>query len=191
MDSLLIEQVIDGDEAAFKKLYDMYKEKVYRTAWMLTNNGSAAQDIIQEVFIQVYLKIPKLKYIEAFESWLYKITVNCSLKHMKKNKDSPVIYDENILNQIAETNIYCLPEAKTLQIEFTKELLRLVYSLPDEKKTTIILYFYNNISIKKIAEVMNCSEGTVKSRLFNSKKTLEKKLSKSKKYNLEENVYEY
>jgi len=112
VDSLLIEQVIDGDEAAFKKLYDMYKEKVYRIAWMLTNNESAAQDIIQEVFIQVYLKIPKLKYIEAFESWLYKITVNCS-------------------------------------------------------------------------------EGTVKSRLFNSKKILEKKLSKSKKYNLEENVYEY
>jgi len=191
VNSLLIEQLIDGDEAAFKELYDIYKEKVYRTAWMLTNNASTSQDIIQEVFIQVYLKIHKLKYLDAFESWLYKITVNCSLKHMKKNKELTVVFDENILTQIIETNISCIPEDKTLQIEFTKELLSLVYSLPKEKKTTIILYFYNNMSIKKIAEVMNCSEGTVKSRLFNSKKILEKKINKSKKYNLEENVYGY
>ena len=191
MNSLLIERVIDGDEAAFKELYDIYKEKVYRTAWMLTNNTNAAQDIIQEVFIQVYLKINRLKYLEAFESWLYKITVNCSLKHMKKYKTGTIIFDEDILNHTEETNTSFLPESNVLEIELTKELLNLVYSLPNEKKATIILYYYNNMSIKKIAEIMNCSEGTVKSRLFNSKKILEEKINKSKKYNWEENIYGY
>jgi len=191
VNSLLIERVIDGDEAAFKELYDIYKEKVYRTAWMLTNNTNAAQDIIQEVFIQVYLKINRLKYLEAFESWLYKITVNCSLKHMKKYKTGTIIFDEDILNHTEETNTSFLPESNVLEIELTKELLNLVYSLPNEKKATIILYYYNNMSIKKIAEIMNCSEGTVKSRLFNSKKILEEKINKSKKYNWEENIYGY
>jgi len=180
LNAQIINELKDRNEATFKFIYNSFKEKIYRTACMLTNDPIISQDILQDVFIQVYTKINKLNHPEAFESWLYKITVNFSLKYMKKCKAHPLVLNEEVLKEIIETNISYLPEDITLQTELTNSLLTHVYELPADKKTTIILYYYNNLPIKDIAQIMNCSEGTVKSRLFNSKKMLEKKLLKEK-----------
>jgi len=84
-----------------------------------------------------------------------------------------------------------MPELHLLNDEFNKEIMNIINELPLEKKATVILFYYNNLSIKEIAKVMGCFEGTVKSRLFNSKKLLEEKIKGSTKIELEGMTYEY
>jgi RNA polymerase sigma-70 factor (ECF subfamily) len=79
IDEALINGIRKNEETAFIKLYELYAKKIYKTAYMMTNDKGAAQDIVQEVFIKIFIRIDDLKNNFAFNSWLYRITVNCCL----------------------------------------------------------------------------------------------------------------
>jgi len=191
IDSRLIESIKLGDEGAFETLYSLYKDKIYRTCWLITKDSCAAEDVLQEVFIKVYQKINKLKEPEAFQAWVYKITINCCIKHIKKYKASCAIVADDSFNEISEVNPCYMPEDSLMKNEFNKRVMKLISELPLEKKTTVILYYFNDLSIKEIAKVMNCFEGTVKSRLHNSKKILGNKIIASNNIGEEGMTYEY
>jgi len=176
MESTTIEQIKNGDKEAFKELYGEYKEKVYKTVCMMLNDASVAEDIVQEIFINIYLQIYKLNYYEALNSWIYKITVNSCMRYLKKNSKYRFEDDENAINYIIENNPSVLPEERLMIRELNKEVMKVIYELSDSQKICIILFYYNRMSIKEIAAVMECSENTIKSRLFKGKKYLENKL---------------
>ena len=176
MESSTIEQIQNGNKEAFKELYGEYKEKVYKTVCMMINDASAAEDLVQEIFINIYLKIYKLNYYEALNSWIYKITVNSCMRYLKKNSKFKYEDDENAINCIIENNPSVLPEERLMIRELNKEVMKVIYELSDSQKICIILFYYNRMSIKEIAAVMECSENTIKSRLFKGKKYLENKL---------------
>lgn len=177
MDTQLIEKLIygisHGDEESFRRLYDMYKNKVYNTAKRLTNDDKAAEDIVQEVFVIIYTKIYKLKYAEAFEVWLYKIVINCCKNSFKKGKNLLIVEDDTIENAAGD---HCgdAPGELIIKKERNSELMKCINKLSEKLKTCIILYYFNEMSIREISEILECSEGTVKSRLFKGKKALEK-----------------
>lgn len=174
-DSDLIDRIIKGNQTAFKELYDIYKNRVYKTAWVMISDTSAAEDILQEVFITVYSKIYKLKCAEAFESWLYKITVNCCNQYLRKHK-SDLVSEDEVFEQIPEDAVN-YPENKAIEKENGVEIINFIYELPLKQRNCIILFYYNHLSIKEIADILECTEGTVKSNLFKGKKALEKKIS--------------
>lgn len=177
METQLVEKLIygiaQGDEVCFRTLYDMYKSKVYNTARRLTNDEKVAEDIMQEVFVIIYTKIYKLKHVEAFEVWLYRITINCCKNSYKKGENLVVLDDKAIESVAGE---YCeeTPSQLLIKKERNEELMRCISKLSEKLKTCIILYYFNEISIREIAKTLECSEGTVKSRLFKGKKALEK-----------------
>ena len=78
--------------------------------------------------------------------------------------------------QIYDTDIYAQPDERLLTEERNQQLDRIINSLSEKLKTCIILFYYNNMTIKQIADILGCSEGTVKSRLFKAKRAIEKKM---------------
>lgn len=176
----LIQRIKNRDRDAFKELYDTYREKVYRMSHIILKDKTASEDVLQEVFIQVYLKIRDLKHIGAFEVWLYRITMNCCRKLFNKENKLRTIninekYDGYTDIQDDEINN---PESIILNEELCKGVMNVLCELPEYQRISLILFYYNEMSIKEIANVMSCSEGTVKSRLFCGKKHLKDKVDK-------------
>lgn len=172
----LIESVLKGDEDAFKRLYELNKNRVYKITCMVLNDKTRAEDVLQEVFIQVYLNLYKLKSLDAFDSWIYKITINCCRKAMKKRKIMEVASSDETFDTVPEDNEANLPEPNMINGEMEREVLRIINSLPENQKICILLFYYNNLSIGEIADIIDCPEGTVKSRIFKAKRLILKKL---------------
>jgi RNA polymerase sigma factor, sigma-70 family len=176
MNEAIILEAKSQNIEALKKLYNLYKPKVYKTAYMILNDSSTAEDILQEVFIQIYSKINKLDNVEAFERWIYRITVNCCMKYFKKNKRFGSLITESNFKE--EEDLTDLPEEQLINKEFVQEVWNIICSLPEPQRVPIVLFYYNEISIKEIASIMKCSEGTVKSRLHYGKKYIKENLEK-------------
>ena len=180
-DADLIARVKNNDKQAFKVLFDTYRPNVYKTAFLILKDYHYADDVVQETFIQVFLKIHKLENMVAFEKWLYKIAVNLCLCIIRKNgKSKTTAFDEEMDKDIVRNNEgMFLPDDIAIQKETQDKIMECIYSLQVKHRTVLILFYFNNFSVKQIADIMGCSEGTVKSRLFYGKKLLKDDLIKN------------
>ena len=169
----LIKRCQQGDEDSFEQLYKIYATKAFRTAYLFVNKRDIAEDILQETFLECYRDINRLHKPESFETWFYRILVRISWRLAAKERKA---LHEN-LDDCAEflkddQNIFESIETDTK----TGMIREIINCLKDPIRTTIILYYYNDISIKGIAKIMNCLQGTVKSRLFNGRKIISKEI---------------
>lgn len=173
----IIERAKAGDRNAFIQIYNIYRQKVYSTAYFILKDYQYAEDVVQETFIQVHLKLSKLKALEAFDTWLYKITVNHCLKLLKKAKKSHYVeLDENTLQHVVEE---CnVPDSIVIQMEMEAKVMEFIYSLESKYRIVLTLFYFNSVSIRDIADILECSEGTVKSRLHYGRKILKVLLEK-------------
>lgn len=187
----LISSVINGDEEAFKILYNSYHKNIYRYILSMINDEKAAEDILQEVFITVYNKIYKLKHYEAFETWLYRITINACNGYFRRNKK--ITYaDSCTLDTLIEFTDSTDPNKQVLMREVYSHLDLCINNLSINLKNAIILFYFQDKSIFEIAKIMDCPINTVKTRLFKAKKhllkgmesdyELEVKLSETREY---------
>jgi RNA polymerase sigma-70 factor, ECF subfamily len=174
IDEELIERVRSKEKTAFRSLYTLCSQRVYKTAYMILKDKEYAEDVVQETFIQVYLKIGALTNVSAFNVWLYKITVNNCYRLIKRNKKSGALFVEDDIDRLTEfqEGESELPENIFIQKENIKAIMECIYTLPVNQRTTLILFYFNDMSIKQISEIMKCSEGTVKSRMFHGRRAL-------------------
>jgi len=183
-DSDLVLRLQNGDFSAFDELFDKYKRKAVGTAYLITGNLFSSEDIVQEAFIICYTKIKSLKNPQLFKPWFFKIVTRLSWK--SSNNDKKVTPVEDIFEQ-SETkadNYFDI-----VKKEEYEELYRSINLLDKKSKTTVILFYFNDFSIKEIAKIMGCLQGTVKSRLFNSRKKLKKFLDDFSKERDNNEVY--
>ena len=173
----LVRRAKSGDMVAFDQLVYNYEKKVYLMAYRSTANEQDALDISQEVFIKVYRSIASFKEESSFSTWLYRITSNVLIdfSRKKQNKSTLSLYVENE----DEEELYIdLPsredtpeqayEAKSLREEIQKALL----SLSERHRQIVIMRDINGFSYTEISEILNISEGTVKSRLARARENL-------------------
>ncbi len=186
----LIVNMQNDDFSAFEDIFHKYKNKALGTAYLITGNLFTSEDVVQEAFILCYTRIKALKNPELFKPWFFKIVTRLSWKHSGYNKKvTPV---EDIFEQ-AEANSVSF-EKSSLNVfkkEEYEELYRSINMLDKKSKTTVILFYFNDFSIKEIAEIMGCFQGTVKSRLFNSRKKLKKFLYDFSKESGSDEVLKY
>ena len=186
----LIVNMQNDDFSAFEDIFHKYKNKALGTAYLITGNLFTSEDVVQEAFILCYTRIKALKNPELFKPWFFKIVTRLSWKHSRYNKKvTPV---EDIFEQ-AEANSVSF-EKSSLNVfkkEEYEELYRSINMLDKKSKTTVILFYFNDFSIKEIAEIMGCFQGTVKSRLFNSRKKLKKFLYDFSKESGSDEVLKY
>lgn len=175
-DSELVHRMKQGDRAAFDTLYTKYYDKLYRTACMITGNQADGEDVTQETFIKMYLHCAELKKNEQFRYWLYRILNRTAWQLAKKHsKEQP---NGQIPELEDSSGITDSPAVQVLRNERDQAIIEAVRKLEYRQRAVVILYYYNGLGTKEISRVMECMEGTVKSRLFTARKNLKSLLSK-------------
>ena len=170
-DQQYIDASIKGDTRAFAVLVDRYKHMVFTLAIKILKNTEEAEEVSQDVFIKVYQALDAFKGDAKFSTWLYKITYYKSLDYLKKQKRS--------LNtsSIDSETVYHLPSIEnTLDALEASERKKMIKSaideLPQDDAVVITLHYFEELSLKEIAEIMSIEANTVKVRLFRSRKRL-------------------
>lgn len=160
-----------GDRDALSRLFNEYYNSVYYFALKTVRDQRIAEDITQESFIQVITSIRSLRDPALFGSWLRSVTYNrCSI-YFNKNVKEPVYYgDGEIFEDIREDKAEFVPNAALDKAEFRNTVLNIVDSLPDEQRAAVLMYYFDELSVKQIAAIQGVSENTVKSRLGYARK---------------------
>jgi RNA polymerase sigma-70 factor (ECF subfamily) len=184
----LIEKARTGDMAAFEKLVYRYDKHVLAIAASFRNNKEDAKDIYQEVFLRVYRGLKNFEGKSEFSTWLFRITTNVCITYStlkKKHAYTPIdngYEDEegessSIIDKIADDYH---TDRDLLNGEMSKGIDRAIETLSPQQKMVFVLKHVHDHKIKEIAEMMNCTEGTVKRYLFTAVQKLRDKL---KSYN--------
>jgi RNA polymerase sigma factor (sigma-70 family) len=169
----LIKRCQTGDKCAFEELYHLSCHQALKTAYLISGRRGMTEDIVQEAFIQCYKEIRRLKEPDAFNAWFYKILIHCGWRLLAKNKALSSGSFE-IDDTIIDPN-FCLDDLVVTR-EVYEKVQRAMGKLTLPLRAVVILYYYNNMTIREIAKVLGCVQGTVKSRLYNARKLLEKEL---------------
>ncbi len=173
----IIIQAQQGNRDAFEKLYKTFYKEVYSIARYALGNDTKAEDVLQETFLKVYYKLPELKSPEAFSSWLYRITQNECRMSMRKRDEKLLFYDTQSEDFSKVVDIE--PEVPDFDFETAEDrhlVRKEVENLPIQYRTVIVYFYYLNLSVKGIAELLSCRESTVKNRLFTGRAMLKKSL---------------
>ena len=176
----IIQKLQQGDEPAFKILVETYQKLVVNTCFGLLQNTEDAEDIAQDVFIEVFRSIQNFRADAKLSTWLYRIAVNRSLNHIRDNKRhkwfqsfDDVVKGKNLqLNQYATEN----PGTELESLQRANILHEAIGSLPENQKTAFTLNKYEDLSYKEIAEIMDTSVASVESLIHRAKTGLQKKL---------------
>ena len=175
----LIRKVQEGDLQAFEQLFKLYKYKALRTVYLMTGNQVISEDIVQEAFVTCYRSIKNLRNTEHFRTWFFKLLTRMTWKYMEKEKQ--LIPTEDIIERV-ENNSKESWIMELKQEDSSNTLYEEILKLEPKLQTTLILYYYNCFSIKEIARIMGCLEGTVKSRLYTGRNKLKINLMEKKSF---------
>ncbi len=173
-DFALVSRVKGGDKDAFCELVEKYKERIYFIAYRMTSNHADADDLSQEAFVKAYESIGSFRGKASFFTWLYRITMNITLNHLKKfGKNQPFELDENI--SIAGSPVS--PDKIVQQRQLHEQITEAINSLPIKEKSVVELALLEGLQHKQIAQILGCREKTVSWRLFQARKKLKEKLN--------------
>ena len=161
----LVQKAAAGDKAAFEELYQLTYRSIYFTCLGLLKDEQEAQDITQDVYLTAFEQLGTLEDDGKFTHWLYRIAANKSIKHIRK-KQPTLLGDEQLQDLGTEENENFLPEEYALKADKRKLVLEITRKVcTDIQYQTILLYYFNELSIAEIAEIMECQESNVKKRL--------------------------
>lgn len=171
----LVRQIAAGNETAFNALYHATYRMVCLQAQKLLHDQDAAETVTQDVFVTVYRNIGKLENPEALRSWIGGVAVRLALKQRQKLAASREtdIESEQIMDILDDAAQAPTPESALCEAENGRIIAELVDQLPEQQRATVLLYYYDAFAIRQIAEIMQCSEGTVKSRLNYARKAMQ------------------
>ena len=172
-DEILVQQLKRGSHEAFDLLYEKYKNLVIRTAYLITGSKPDSEDIAQETFVKVYLHISELKNDAGFKPWMMQILVRTAYRTGKKrNREVP----DDEIERLSDGQTILSPLGQMIKREEADMISGAVAALPVKQRTVVVLYYYNEFSVGEIAGMLNCREGTVKSRLHMARRFLKGKL---------------
>jgi len=153
-----LKDFINGDDRAFAKLVNRYKERIFLVVLRIVRNRDEAKDLAQEAFIKAYRNRQTFRADSSFYTWVYRIAVNLSLNYINRNRErlAESIEDSDASNFSVE------PDTKVEQEEFKKTIDNAIKELPARQRTVFILRHYEEKSHAEIAELLSITEGAVK-----------------------------
>lgn len=173
----LIEQAKAHDEFAVSQLYELTQQPIYSAIQRLLKNQDNAQDIMQEAYITAFTHLDKLQNAEKFQSWLYRIAMNLCKDYFKKKKPKLITdlesengneFEVDFEDDRATFN----PEQQADYKDTIEIFDRMFDHLPEDQRLCIVMYYRDELSVSEIADALNVSEGTIKSRLNYGRKKL-------------------
>lgn len=181
-DAELVAQLQQGREDAFRTLVERYQNRIYRTVLALLRSPEEAEDVAQEVFVEVYQTIGRFRGEAALSTWLYRLATSRALKHRQRAKaqkrfayfTSLLGFDNQVLHEPTD---HAHPEA---QLEGRQQLALLqarIAQLPSQQQVAFTLRHEQELSYEEIAAVLNTTVPAVESLLFRARKTLRNHLN--------------
>ena len=178
----LVKRVQAGDKSAFDVLVLKYQQKVINLVMRYVHDPHIAMDISQESFIKAYRGLKNFRGDSAFYTWLYRISINTAKNHLvSKSRRMP---DDDIDAQEAEQyegggklREMSTPENELMTQEIHSTIKNAIDALPDDLRIAITLRELEGLSYEEISEAMECPIGTVRSRIFRARDSIEKELA--------------
>lgn len=170
-DNDLIRRTLGGERNAFQALYERYKDKVFATVFRIVGNREEAVDVTQDVFVKVYRDLNSFKFESKFSTWLYRIAVNFSINKVHEAERHGRIHHQIALETESARTERDIPREK-IQASIAR--------LNPKLRTVIVLRYLQDLSYDEIAEVLDISVGTVKSRLHLAHNALRDGLGQNK-----------
>ena len=166
----LVLQAAQGNKAAFGALYEETGRTVYFSCLKLLGDPQLAEDITQETYLTALQKLGTLAQPENFPAWVNRIGINLCKMHFRNNS-APEDYSEEIIEEIPDEGL--IPEEYVSNDAKRKIIMDIIDTvLTEEQRRSVILYYFDMLTVPEIAEVMNCTTGTVTSRLSAARKKI-------------------
>jgi len=174
-DEMLVKETKDGQLDSYDQLMQRHQQYVYRIAYSFAKSEQNAMDITQNIFLKAYENINRFREESQFKTWLTRISYNEGQNWTRKNKKH--LMNEDIGNHVTKVISADTQEDEYLALENKTLLLRSLYDLNTKYRLAIVLRYFENHSIRDIAEILNCSEGVVKNMLHRSLQKLKKNMT--------------
>lgn len=162
-----------GSRDAFRCLFEIYRDKVYSIALRYSGNHAAAMDLTQDVFVKLFSRIALFRGDSSFETWLYRLVVNSCLDQKRKLRRIVPLLGEAIRRLYTEERV----TRDLIRCETQRSVQAAIARLSPDLRITIVLRYTEGLSYEEMADAMNCSSGTVASRLNRAHKLLARRLS--------------
>jgi RNA polymerase sigma-70 factor (ECF subfamily) len=186
-DRELVDRARAGDAQAFRMLFERYRRRAYALAYGMLRNSDDALDVVQDAFIKAHRYLDKFEGNSSFYTWLYRIVSNLAIDHIRKAKrarhvdfddalahhaeDSPV-GEESLLPRILGSN----PAKSLARRQIRDQIGDALETLSENHRAVLIMRELDGLSYEQMAEVMDCSKGTIMSRLFHARRNMQKRL---------------
>ncbi len=179
-DDVYVHKTVEGDVEAFNELVNRHHSKIYGLAYRMLGNSEDAQDATQETFLEAYKSIKSFRFQSQFGTWLYRVGLNTCNQIIRKAKSRNRMMDayteEKSVRGMTETRE--IPERLAIKAEQRELVQAAIDRLPPKQKEVVTLFYMQHLKYKEIAEILDCSIGTVASRLNKAMQNLKVKLEK-------------
>ncbi len=169
-DETLVEMYIKGNDNAFDVLMKRYESKVFSYIFYAVKNQELAEDLFQDVFVKVVVRLRNGKYQETgkFQAWLMRVAHNLVIDHFRKEPEETVISNDD-----SETDLFNDPslavnenrEQEMINQQLIADVKHLISRLPENQRQVLTMRYYEELSFKEIAELTNCSINTALGRM--------------------------
>ena len=171
-----------GNVACFEELYTLYYEKIYALALSILKNSADAEDALQMTFINAWKNLSRLDNPSAFSTWLQRIAVNQCNSMLRNRRPAASMDDEGEDGEVMQLESdLMLPHQYAERDDLSRRLQKIISELSDVQRETVMLFYFNDMTIEEIAVIMDCSEGTVKSRLYLARKALKTEIEEQER----------
>ncbi len=183
----LVRLAKDGNVAAFETLIGEYQKRIFAIAYRMIQNPEDAADLTQEVIVKIFKHLDKFQGNSKFSTWVYRIATNTCLDELKKTRRNTTVYsldkeieteEGSLMGELPDQG--ATPEQAAEKKAVQTAVRVAIGRLNPEHKKVIVLRDLQGLSYEEIAEIINCSVGTVKSRISRARENLKKILSQDR-----------
>lgn len=173
-----VQKLKDGYTPSYNRVYELSSKYIYKIINDIVKNHHTTEDLMQETYVQIYNKIGTLQEARAFYVWAGRIATNLTLRHIQKYRNEVLVTEDEdggtefVFDTAAADNDAFIPENILMDQEKQRLLSEILDGLSVDQKLSVQYFYYEEMSVREIAQMMSCSEGTVKSRLNYARKAI-------------------
>jgi len=175
-DSQLIDEVLGGDAQAFNELVRKYQNRLYNTLVHVSGDRDAAEDLMQDAFVQAFVMLKTFKGNSAFYTWLYRIAFNLYISRKRRQRKEFSIEQGRVISGTEPMDDGEMPDDRLMRAEQVEQVHVALGTLSDEHRSILVLREIEGCCYETIAEILELPGGTVRSRLHRARKLLRDQL---------------
>ncbi|MGE0625450.1 MAG: RNA polymerase sigma factor RpoE [Pseudomonadales bacterium] len=181
-DKELVRRVQQGDKRAFDLLFGRYQHKILNLVGRYLRDPQEVEDVTQEAFIKAFRALPRFRGESAFYTWLYRIAINTAKNHLVARSRRPPGTDVDVSDAEFMDSAELLkesesPDAALARDELSAAIDEAIGQLPDDLRSAVTLREFDGLSYEQIAEIMDCPVGTVRSRIFRARESIDRHIA--------------